>query len=126
MTEILYKELSYAIVGAAMEVHKTLGPNFLESIYHKALAYELLQRGIPFESEKPIQVYYKGQLLGDFKADMVVDNKIILELKSVSAIIPVHEAQALNYLAATGFDLAIILNFGSQSLQQKRIAKSIK
>lgn len=126
MTEILYKELSYEIVGAAMEVHKTLGSGFLESIYHKALAYELLQRGIQFEAEKLIQVYYKGQLLGDFKADMIVDNKIILELKSVSAIIPAHESQAMNYLAATGFELAIILNFGSQSFQQKRIAKSIK
>ena len=126
MTEILYKELSYAIIGAAMEVHKTLGPNFLEVIYHKALAYELLQLGIPFESEKLLQVYYKSQFLGDFKADMIVDNKIILELKSVSTIVPAHEARALNYLAATGLDLAIILNFGSQSLQQKRIAKSIK
>ncbi len=126
MAEILFKELSFAIVGAAMEVHRQLGPGFLEVIYQKALAHELTLRGIPFEQEKLISVYYKGVLLGEYKADFVIDGKIILELKAVSAINSAHEAQALHYLAATGLQLAIIINFGSPSLQSKRIAKSLK
>lgn len=126
MAELLYKELAFAIVGAAIEVHKTLGPGFLEAVYRKALLCELALRSIPFEEEKVLPVYYKGQLVGEYKADIVVDGKIILELKAVSAINAGHEAQALHYLAATGMELAIILNFGTPSLQQKRIVKSKK
>lgn len=126
MAELLYKELAFAIVGAAIEVHKTLGPGFLEAVYRKALLCELALRSIPFEEEKVLPVHYKGQLVGEYKADIVVDGKIILELKAVSAINAGHEAQALHYLAATGMELAIILNFGTPSLQQKRIVKSKK
>ena len=126
MAEILFKELSYLIVGAAIEIHKQLGPGFLEAIYHKALAYELTLRGIPFEQKKTLPVYYKGQLLGEYEADFVIDGRIILELKAVSAINSAHEAQALHYLTATGLQLAIIINFGASSLQSKRIAKSLK
>jgi GxxExxY protein len=123
MAEILYKELSFTIVGAAIEVHKTLGPGFLEVIYRNALVYELMTRGIKVEREKHLPVNYKGQLIGDYFADLVVDDKIILELKAISTIIKAHEAQAMNYLAATGLRLAIILNFGAPSLQHKRIVK---
>ncbi|MBI4315200.1 MAG: GxxExxY protein [Chloroflexi bacterium] len=84
MAEILYRELSYAIVGAAMEVHKQLGAGFLEAVYRKALIYELTLRAIPFEEERVLPVYYKGQLLGAYKADLVIDARIILELKAVS------------------------------------------
>jgi len=126
MSEILFKELSFAIIGAAMEVHRLLGPGFLESVYQAALAHELTLRGIQFEKSKKLPVYYKGLLVGDYEADMVVEGKIILELKAVSALHPRHEAQALNYLAATGFELAIVINFGADSLQQKRVARSIK
>ena len=125
MAELLFKELAFAIVGAAMEVHRQLGPGFLEVVYRKALVYELTLRQIPFEEEKILPVYYKGQLVGEYKADIVVDGKIILELKAVSAIIKAHEAQALHYLTATGLQLALILNFGTGSLQQKRIARSL-
>jgi GxxExxY protein len=79
MAEILFKELSFAIIGAAMEVHNHLGPAFLEAVYQNALAYELALRGIPFEEQKVLPVYYKGQLVGEYKADFVVDGKIILE-----------------------------------------------
>ena len=123
MAEILYRELSYAIVGAAMEVHRQLGPGFLESIYRKALIYELTLRGIPFEEHKGLSVYYKGELLGEFEADLIVDGKIILELKAVSGLNKAHEAQALNYLAATGLRLAILLNFGAPSLEYKRVIR---
>jgi GxxExxY protein len=123
MPEIIHKDLSYAIVGAAMEVHKILGPGFLESVYESALAYELDLRGIPYERQKRLPVSYKDKFIGEYVADMVVDNKIILELKAVSAIVPAHEAQAHHYVKATGLKLAIILNFGAESLQRKRIAR---
>ena len=123
MTEILFKELSYAIIGAAMEVHRVLGPGFLEAVYESALAYELTLRGIHFEPQKHLPVYYKEQLLGEYIADLVIEEQIILELKAVSAISAAHEAQAHHYLAATGLKLAIILNFGAESLQQKRIVR---
>jgi len=123
MAEILFKELSFAIVGAAMEVHRQLGLGFLEAVYQKALAYELTLRGIPFEEQKVLSVYYKGELVGEYKADFVTDGKIILELKSVSAISNAHRAQARNYLAATGLRLAILINFGAASLETKRVVK---
>ena len=123
MTDILFKELSYKIVGAAMEVHRVLGPGFLEAVYEAALAHELTLRGIRFERQKRLPVHYKGQLIGDYVADLVVGDQIILELKAVSKLSRVHEAQAHNYLAATGLRLAILLNFGEPSLQQKRIVK---
>ena len=123
MAEILFKELSYAVVGAAMEVHRVLGAGFLESVYESALAYELTLRGIRFERQMRLPVYYKDQLVGEYVADFVIEGQIILELKAVSAISAAHEAQAHHYLAATGLKLAIILNFGAESLQQKRIAR---
>jgi GxxExxY protein len=123
MAELLYKELAYAIVGAAMEVHNQLGPGFLEVVYRKALIYELTLRGILVEEEKLLPVYYKGQLVGEYRADIVVDGKIILEIKAVSALTKAHDAQAIHYLTATGLRLAILINFGSSSLQSKRIVK---
>ncbi|MCX8068852.1 MAG: GxxExxY protein [Anaerolineae bacterium] len=122
-SEILYKELSYAIVGAAMEVHRVLGPGFLESVYQAALAHEFSLRGIPFEQFRRLPVTYKGVLVGEYIADFVVDEQIIVEIKAVSSLNAAHEAQALNYLAATGFRLALLLNFGAESLQRKRIVR---
>ena len=123
MAEIIYKELSYAIVGAAMEVHRILGPGFLEAVYQAALAHELTLRGIRFEQFKRLPVSYKGVLVGDYIADFVIEDEIILEIKAVSALTKAHEAQAHNYLAATGLRLAILLNFGAESFQQKRIVR---
>jgi len=123
MTKILFKELAYKIIGAAMEVHRILGPGFLEAVYEAALAHELTLQGIPFERQKELPVYYKDQLVGHYVADFVIDGQIILELKAVSALTKAHEAQAHNYLAATGLRLAILINFGADSLQQKRIVR---
>jgi GxxExxY protein len=123
MAEIVHKELSYAIIGAAMEVHRELGPGFLEAVYEKALAHELTQRGITYEEQKLLPVYYKEQLVGEYKADFAIEGKIIVELKSIPALNPVHEAQVLNYLAATKMQLAILINFGAASLQTKRIVR---
>jgi GxxExxY protein len=123
MPEILHKELSYAIIGAAMEVHRILGPGFLEAVYQAALAHELTLRGIRFEQYKKLPVHYKGVLVGDYEADIVVEDQIILELKAVSAFNPAHEAKAHHYLAATGLRLAILLNFGADSLQHQRVVR---
>ncbi len=122
-TQILYKELSYAIIGAAMEVHRTLGPGFLEAVYQGALAHEFSLRGIPFEQFRRLPVTYKGVLVGEYVADFVVDGQIIVEIKAVSSLNAAHEAQALNYLAATGLRLAILLNFGTESLQRRRLVR---
>ena len=121
--EVLYPELSYRIVGAAMEVHSALGPGFLEAVYQVALAEEMRLRGIGFEREKRLKVLYKGITVGDYQADFVVEDQIILELKAISALTPAHKAQAMHYLAATGLRLAILLNFGSASLERERIAR---
>lgn len=123
MTEILHKELSYAILGAAMEVHRELGPGFLEAVYEKAMVQELTLRGLPFEEQKLLPVYYKGQLIGEYRADLLVDGKIIVELKAVSALATAHLAQALHYLSATGLQLAILINFGAAALESKRVLK---
>ena len=123
MSDILYKELSYQVVGAAMEVHRALGPGFLEAVYHNALAHELTLRGILFESKRALPVTYKGVAIGHYEADIVVDGKIILELKCATGLHPAHYAQANHYLAATGIQLAILFNFGGKSLETKRIVR---
>lgn len=121
--EILYMELSFEIGGAAMEVHRTLGSGFLEVIYQRALEHELTLRKIAFEAHKKLPVHYKTLRLGEYEADIVVEDKLILELKAVSALNSAHEAQALHYLAATGYRLAILLNFGEASLKSRRIVR---
>ena len=126
MTEILFKQLSYAIIGAAMEVHSILGSGFLEAVYQTALEKELRLRGIPFERKVKLPVLYKGDLIGEYEADIIVDGKIIVEIKSVSRLTSAHDAQAIHYLAATGLQLAILINFGESSLQSRRVIKTQK
>jgi GxxExxY protein len=123
MSGLLFKELSYQVVGAAQEVHRVLGSGFLEAVYEEALAHELALRGIPFARQVKLPIEYKGRLIGEYCADLVVDGKIVVELKAASAFNKVHEAQAHHYLAATGLRLAILLNFGARSLQQKRVVR---
>jgi GxxExxY protein len=123
MTEILYKELSFQIVGAAYEVHRVLGPGFLEGLYERPLAHELAASRIPFRRQVRLVVLYKSICLGKYRADFVIDDAIIIEVKSISALTAAHEAQAIHYLAATGYRLAMLLNFGATSLQIKRIIR---
>jgi len=120
-TEVLHKELSFEVVGCAQKVHRTLGPGFPENVYQKAMCYELMNAGIPFESEKPVEVFYDGKLCGQFRADIVTDSKIILELKALDALCDSHVAQAITYLRATGLKLAILMNFGMPSLDTRRV-----
>lgn len=104
-----------------MEVHHTLGPGFLEPVYEKALCYECTVQKIPFEPQVELPVHYKGIELGTYYADVVIDHAIVLEIKALSSFSDRHSAQALHYLTATGLRLAILINFGAQSLQTKRI-----
>ena len=119
--EIIYKDLSYKTVGLAMQVYNTLGYGFLEKVYENALVVLLRKKGLKAEQQVPLTVYFEGEIVGDYYADIVVEDKIILELKSVEKIIDIHRAQALNYLKATGYRLAILLNFGKEKLEYERI-----
>ena len=125
--EILYKDESYRIVGAAMEVHNVIGCGFVEAVYQEALEMEFKLRGIPYEREKVFQIKYKGvELEKDFRADFVCFDKIIIELKAVSDIVDEHYAQVYNYLKASGMQLGLLINFGNISLETKRIPCSHK
>ena len=123
MNSIIYKEESYAIRGAIIEVSSELGCGFLERVYQDALELEFRLRNIPYEREKLIQVMYKGHPLGEpYRADFVCYGKIIVELKAVSELTDAHRSQVYNYLHATGFRLGIILNYGfSNGLERERI-----
>ena len=110
---ILYREDSHEIMECAFSVYNHLGSGFLEAVYQEALEVELQEKGIPFVSQKEIDIYYKGKPLSKkYIADIIVDDKIILELKSVSNLTAVDSAQIINYLKATGIQLGILLNFG--------------
>lgn len=121
MKDILYKDLSYRIVGLAMQVHNKLGHGFLEKVYENALMILLKREGIKAKQQAQITVYFEGEVVGDYYADILVEERVILELKSIEKIIDVHKAQALNYLKATGLPLAIILNFGKDRLEYERL-----
>jgi len=122
--ELLHKEETYSIIGAAMMVHQELGYGFLETVYQEALEKEFQQRNIAYKREMPLQIFYKNKPLEKyFIADFICYDKIIVELKAVSAITSEHQGQVLNYLSATGLKLGLILNFGKKSLEHKRIIK---
>ncbi len=118
---ILYKELSFEIIGIAMEVHRELGPGFLEKVYENAMMLLLKEKGIEAKQQFPIPVYFKGEKIGEYFADILVDDKIILELKTIEKITNIFRAKAIHYLKATEKKLAIIINFKSESLQYERI-----
>ena len=107
----LHAQLTHAIVGAAIEVHRHVGPGQLEGVYQRALTSELRRRGIPFRAQAPIAMKYKGEDIGDFVADFIVDAKVIVELKAVHAIERVHFAQILSYLRATDLHIGLLINF---------------
>ena len=121
MKEIIYKELSYQIIGIAMEIHKELGYGFLEKVYENAFTVLLNSQNIKFEQQKSIEIYFRKAMIGHYIADLVIDNKIILELKAVTQIVDVHKAQLANYLKATGIRLGIIINFGKEALEFERV-----
>ena len=117
----LYQDLTEKIIGAAMEVHNTLHNGFLESVYEEAMAIESELQNISFERQKPIDVLYKGKLAKQFFCDFVIENKVLVELKSIKKLTETENAQVLNYLKATNLSLALLLNFGNSSLEFKRL-----
>jgi GxxExxY protein len=118
---IIEKELSYLIMQAAYEVHNTLGPGFPEKIYEEAMSRELTGRGVEIERQKRVIVYYKGEPLGEFFLDNVVNKRVILEYKALSEITRIHDQHALSYLKATSLELAIVINFGAERVQSSRV-----
>ena len=119
--KIIYKDLSYKIVGLAIQVRKELGFGFLEKVYENALMVLLEENGINAEQQVPIKVRFHGRVVGDYIADILVENSIILELKAQDKIADIHKAQTINYLKATGLRLAILLNFGKDKLDHERL-----
>ncbi|MEO7265853.1 MAG: GxxExxY protein [Ferruginibacter sp.] len=116
------KELTYKVIGIGMEIHRVLGKGFLEIVYKDAFEYELKQQGIPYVREKEYPVHYKTTILPHkFYADIVVNNELILELKSKKGIVEDHYAQVINYLAISKLKLGLLLNFHEKSLEYKRI-----
>ncbi len=122
MEEYLYKDLTHKIIGAAFEVYKELGYGFLEKVYERALIYELRSQGLEVEGQKTIAVFYKGQSVRDYVVDLLVDGKVILELKAEKEMNPKHEAQLINYLKAINLKVGLLINFGQSKCQLKRIA----
>ncbi len=118
---IIYKELSYKIIELALEVHNELGCGFLEKVYENALMLLLDREKIPARQQAPADVYFQGKVIGQYFADILVDNKLILELKTTDVITNVHIAQVLNYQRATGMKLGLILNFGKTRFEYKRL-----
>jgi GxxExxY protein len=113
-------ELTERIIGCAFRVYNSLGSGFLESVYHKALLVELHDKGFIAEEEAPIEVVYKGEKVGSFYADIVVEQKVIIELKALDTLAKSHEVQLVNYLKATGIPVGLLINFGTQGIQIKR------
>jgi GxxExxY protein len=120
-----YKEVTETIIGCAYRVYNKMGFGFLESVYEKCMLIELRKAGLDTESQKPIKVFYEGEIVGNFAADIIANDAIIIELKSVKRIIKAHEVQLVNYLVATGKPIGLILNFGERKVEIKRKVKDL-
>ena len=121
--EYKYRDITGLILKFAFEVHNSLGCGFLEKVYERALIYELNKNDLKAETQKSMKITYKGQSVGIYTADLIVENKVIVELKTVDYLTIIHKAQALNYLKASGYDVALILNFAKPRLEYKRVVR---
>lgn len=121
---MLYSDLTGAIIGCAYEVQNELGSGFLESVYEKAMLVALSESGIAAKSQVPINVHFRGRQVGDFYADLLVSDKVIVELKAVERLTPQHKAQIINYLNATGIPVGLLINFGNPKVEIQRFTRS--
>lgn len=122
--DLIYKNEAYKIIGAAMEVHNVLGSGFLEAVYHEALEIEFKKREIPYVRESQLKIIYKDiTLKKTYYADFVCHGKIIVETKAIQQLTGIDESQVINYLKATGFELGLLINFGAESLEYKRLVR---
>jgi len=124
--QYLLSELTGKIIGCALEVHKTLGNGFQEVIYQRALEIEMTQQGLTFSREHEMDIFYKGIKIGNRRVDFFVEDKVMVEIKAVIQLEDVHLAQAINYLEAYGLEVGLLINFGSHSMQFKRMMKPQK
>jgi len=115
-----YEDITHQIIGCAYKVYKKLGFGFLESVYKKAIVIELDKINLKVEQEKPLKVYYDNQIVGDFYADLLTEEEIVIELKSVESLTKAHEVQLVNYLNALNKDIGLLINFGPNGVEVKR------
>lgn len=113
-------DLAGNVIGVAMKIHSFLGPGYAEQVYKNAMALDLTKAGFQVELEKRLAVHYRGHIIGDYIADIVVNGVLILELKAVQKLVPAHEVQLVNYLTTTGIDEGLLLNFGAERLEYKK------
>jgi len=118
-------EITYQINGAVFEINRVLGAGFLEKVYENALLIELHERGLKADSQVPLKVHYKGKVVGEYVVDIMVENQVILELKSVDKLQKIHEAQLLNYLKATGMEIGLLINFRYPKADIKRFVLNL-
>ncbi len=121
MKNYKHSEMTEKIIGAAYKVHNTLGSGFLEKVYQNSLVIEIRALGFDVEVEKPVKVYYHGEVVGNYVADIIVDGKVLLEIKAIKELSGIHEAQILNYLKATGIEVGLLINFGRSVNIKRRI-----
>lgn len=119
-----HEALTGAIIGCAMIVHRALGPGFLESVYENALAWELRSANIPTDCQRRLLVRYRDTVVGEFVADMIVADRVLVEIKAVHTLAAAHEAQLVNYLTTTGMEVGLLINFGADRLAFKRKART--
>ena len=120
------QELTETIIGCAMTAHSALGPGFLESVYRNALTHELQKAGLRTECLKRVNVHYDGVLVGEFEIDILVEEKVLIELKATQYLVSAHAVQLVNYLTATGIEVGLLLNFGAGRLEFKRKVRTLQ
>lgn len=120
---LLHEVVTDKVLGACFEVAGELGAGFLESVYEKALIVALRQKGLGVEAQVPLRVRFRDVIVGEFFADLLIEKKILVELKAVSALKPEHQAQVINYLKATGIEVGLLVNFGNSKLEYRRLHK---
>lgn len=123
MHKMVNEEVTGAIINASFEVSNELGAGFLESVYEKALIVALAQRGLNISAQVPLKVRFRNVIVGEFFADLIVEEKVLVELKAVSRLLPEHKAQVINYLNATGIETGLLLNFGNPRVEYYRLHK---